>query len=229
MANQKLDLNNLKGEIESRKKNKNQESFGNSASVPKDAFLNGLLESLQTGRQNTAINHLKQVANKATDKKGGDKKLTISEQTENTSIPMNNQYNNYNRKPILINEDDSSREEEMFNKFQQNNKMTLAESIEAISGKQTNNQPRYNQSGGQAINEGLLVENVKNIVINYLAENLEMINEESTKNVILEMYAVERIKKVLQENKEIIKSIIYETLREIQDKNKAKIAKQQAH
>lgn len=228
MANQKLNLNNLKGEIESRKKNKNQENFGNSASVPKDAFLNGLIESLQTGRQNTAINHLKQVANKANDKKGGDKKLTILEQTETSPIPMNtnNQNNNYinNRKPILIHEDDVSREEDMFNKFQQSNKLTLAESIDAV-GKQ----PTYKQSNAQTINEGLLVENVKNIVINYLAENLEMINEESTKNVILEMYAVERIKKVLQENKEMIKSIIYETLREIQDKNKAKLAKQQAH
>ena len=42
------------------------------------------------------------------------------------------------------------------------------------------------------------------------------------KDVIIEMYAVERIKKVLTENKEIIKSIVYETIRELQAKSKNK-------
>jgi hypothetical protein len=36
------------------------------------------------------------------------------------------------------------------------------------------------------------------------------------------MYAVERIKEVLQENKEMIKSIVYDTIRELQAKSKAK-------
>ena len=70
------------------------------------------------------------------------------------------------------------------------------------------------------LNEGYLVENVKKVVSNYLIENLGPIMEESIKSTILELYAVDRIKEVLTENKEMIKTIVYETIRELQAKKK---------
>ena len=238
MANQKLNLNTLKSEIDSRKKNKNQESFGNAASAPKDAFLNGLLESLQTGRQTGASVKMVSVARQADglekykkgkiDGKQLDSIKTVVEQrmpVENkhqTQVPVNN--NN----PSILMGDDNDRDEALFRSFTHGKSKTLAESIDAVNI----NAPRYNsnQPSSQPIglNEGLLVENVKNIVNGYLSENLGYVFEEAIKNTIIEMYAVERIKEVLDGNKEMFKSIIYETLREIQEKNKAKLAKQQA-
>jgi hypothetical protein len=84
--------------------------------------------------------------------------------------------------------------------------------------------PSYNPNTGQPmqINEGYLVENVKKIVDNYLIDNFGPVVEEAIKGTIIEMYAVERIKEVLQENREMIKTLVYETIREIQAKSKAK-------
>jgi len=72
------------------------------------------------------------------------------------------------------------------------------------------------------INEAALVENVKNVVNGYLSENLGVIFEEAIKGTIIEMYAVERIKEVLNENRDLVKSVVVETIREIQAKSKAK-------
>jgi len=74
------------------------------------------------------------------------------------------------------------------------------------------------------LNEGYLVENVKKIVDNYLIDNFGPVVEEAIKGTIIEMYAAERIKEVLTENKEMIRAVIIEVIKEISDKNKAKKA-----
>ena len=70
------------------------------------------------------------------------------------------------------------------------------------------------------LNEAYLSENVKKIVNGYLTENLGPIFEEAIKSTIIEMYAVERIKEVLNENREMVKSIVIETIKEIQARSK---------
>ena len=104
--------------------------------------------------------------------------------------------------------------------------VTLADSIEGFNNTKTAPpvQPvtMYSNTGVPMLNEGYLVENVKKVVNNYLTENLAPIFEEAIKSTIIEMYAVERIKEVLTENKEMIKTIVYETIRELQAKNKNK-------
>jgi len=84
-------------------------------------------------------------------------------------------------------------------------------------------QPQQQMTGApMQINEAYLTENVKTIVNNYLVENFGPIVEEAIKSTILEMYAVERIKEVLGDNKEMIKSIVFEAFRELKAKNEAK-------
>jgi len=105
-------------------------------------------------------------------------------------------------------------------------KQTLAESIENFGkipaiGAPMQNNPQYAGQPMQ-INEAYLTENVKNTVNNYLSENLGPIFEEAIKSTIIEMYAVERIKEVLTENKEMIKTLVYDTIREIQAANAKK-------
>jgi hypothetical protein len=70
------------------------------------------------------------------------------------------------------------------------------------------------------LNEAALVENVQNVVKGYLTENLGPIFEEAIKNTVIEMYAVERIKEVLNENRDLIKSVVVETIKEIRDRSK---------
>jgi len=66
---QNINLNKLKNEIDNRKKEKNMVSSGLGEPVgvgvaPRDVFLNGLLESLQTGRETASSSLVKSVDNK---------------------------------------------------------------------------------------------------------------------------------------------------------------------
>lgn len=241
MANKKLDLNKLRDEIDNEKKKQFAvpsslgESVGNGM-TPRDAFLSGLLSSYNSGRPTASTNLIKVVDNKVAEKKGEARKMVVNETVPapvKTSRPM--------PEPVDMGGD---REEQMYRDFNNMNKKTLAESIESFQG----SAPKTPQSsvvnfGGQQflttlpegytpkngitapsmqLNEGALVESVKNVVNGYLSENLGPIFEEAIKGTIIEMYAVERIKEVLNENKDLIKSVVVETIREIQARNKAK-------
>jgi len=79
-----VDLNKLKNEIDSRKSERNLvssrlgENVGTGV-MPRDTFLNGLIESWQTGRETVSSVLIKTIDNKLTDKRGGGSKLPISE------------------------------------------------------------------------------------------------------------------------------------------------------
>jgi hypothetical protein len=233
----KLDLNKLRDEIDKEKQNKNmtQSSLGESVGTgvsPRDVFLKGLLEARETGADNAATTLIKTVENKTTEKHGG-----IITHKINETAPMPVQP----RTPTV--EMSPERDEQLFRDLETKRKATLAESIQQFTGSQTAAPPApaVNYNGQQfltsapagapvttpvgapmQINEAALVENVKNVVNGYLSENLGVIFEEAIKGTIIEMYAVERIKEVLNENRDLVKSVVVETIREIQAKSKAK-------
>jgi hypothetical protein len=113
------------------------------------------------------------------------------------------------------------RDEQLWQDIEKNRKQTLAESMGKYITPNANTPARQPQQQ-MNLNEGYLVENVKKIVDNYLIENFGPVIEEAIKGTIIEIYAVERIKEVLQENREIVKSIVLETIREIQANSKKK-------
>jgi hypothetical protein len=189
----------------------------------RDTFLNGLLESFQTGRDTRSSVVVKEVVNKVAEKAG--ETAPIRQQA---NLPIQN----HSQQPQRISEADMSgveRDEQLFLDLQKRRSLTLAESIQDYSkipnvGSPMNAQPTTNMGGGMMINEAYLTENVKNVVNNYLAENFGPIIEESIKSTILEMYALERIKTVLAENKDMIRGVVKEVIQEISDRNKARKA-----
>lgn len=226
----KADLNKLKAEIETRKKEKNVVSSNLGESVgsgvaPRDVFLNGLLTSLTTGKETASTNLVKIVENKVAQKKGEVGKMRVNETV--TAAPQQ-------RQPIpmpAVDKVDMSpeRDEQLFRDLETKRKQTLAESMSeyvqapAVGAPMRNQPPAAQQSTGQmSLNEQYLTENVKKIVNNYLAESLSPIFEGAIKDTILEMYAVDRIKEVLNEvlSKDTIKPLVYEVIREIQAKSK---------
>jgi hypothetical protein len=223
MANIKPDLNKLKSEIDNRKRERGivAENVQGTALLPKDVFLNELMTSLQTGRETKATNLIKVVENKTAAKFGEVIRHDVN------PIPQQHPV-----QPKNINEIGMSpeRDELLFAEFERRkNKSTLAESIEGFNKtappavQNYMNTPYVGQPmQPQVINEQYLTENVKKIATNFLVENLGPILEEAIKNTVLEMYAVDRIKGVLTENKEMIKTVVYETIRELQAKNKNK-------
>jgi hypothetical protein len=219
---EKLNLNKLKDEISSRKKDKNiaPSSLGEQTTIgasPRDTFLFGLLESLKSGRDNASTNLVKTVDIKTAERKGETPKLSIRQPVQ----PQQNQ------RPQAINELSDmmpERDDLMYRDMGGMKNKTLAESIQQYTSTPVVGAPMRNQPPQQAgqLNEGFLVENVKKMVNNYLAENLEPVFEEAIKSTIIEMYAVERIKEVLHENKEMIKGLVVEVIKEIQAKAKSR-------
>jgi hypothetical protein len=223
----KLDLNKLTTEIASRKREKNiaPAGMGNQPQIgasPRDTFLYGLIESLKTGRDTASSNLVKIVDNQVAVKNKETTRLPINETTAPVQRPAIQQ-------SVIHETVDMSpeRDELLYQDLDKKRKQTLTEAMEAgiTSNKSANiKMQSYNPNTGQPmqINEGYLVENVKKIVDNYLIDNFGPVVEEAIKGTIIEMYAVERIKEVLQENREMIKTLVYETIREIQQKSKAK-------
>jgi hypothetical protein len=232
MATKKLDLNKLKEEIDKEKQNRLGvpselgETVGRGIS-PRDVFLTGLLQARETGADTPSIALIKTVENKTNEKHGGIKKHVIN---ETTTTPV--------QRPESV-DMSLDRDEKLFRDLEEKRKQTLAESIGAFQGTTPTapKSPLINYNGQQfltsapanaltgvpmQLNEAALVESVKNVVNNYLTENLGTVFEEAIKGTIIEMYAVERIKEVLSENRDLIKSVVIETIREIQAKNKAK-------
>ena len=222
---QKYDLNKLRTEIDSSKRERRTmaENVQGSALLPKDVFLKELLTSIETGQASHATNLIKVVENKTALKFGEVKKHDIAPIAPvRTSAPQHN-----------LNEVEMSpeRDEQLFADFERRRKQTLAESIDGFNKtvppvQNYSNIPYVGQPMQQQatqpmqLNEQYLAENVKKIVNNYLIENFGPVVEEAIKSTILEMYAVERIKEVLTENREMIKTVVIETIREIQARTK---------
>lgn len=242
MTTQKLDLNKIRDEIDKEKQsriNPSQpshlgEPVGTGA-APRDVFLHGLMESLNKGVATPASTLVKSVDNAVAEKQGEKVNHNLNE----TRPAVNN------NAPQRI-EMSPDRDEQLFKDIAANRKQTLAESISGFNGAQntptqqptadfngtqyltsapqqaTATNPQTSVSQPMQINEAALVENVKNVVNGYLTENLGSVFQEAIKGTIIEMYAVERIQEVLNENKDLIKSVVVETIREIQQKNKVK-------
>jgi hypothetical protein len=222
-----VDLNKLKTEIDSRKRERNmtQSPLGESVGAgvaPRDVFLNGLLESLRTGKENAATSLVKVVDGRVAEKKGESLRMRINEtpvaQPQRGHIPM----------PAQDVDMSPERDEQLYRDMESKRKQTLTESMSEFSKMPAVGAPMKNQPPAQPmnLNEQYLTENVKKIVNNYLAESLSPIFEEAIKDTILEMYAVDRIKSVLTENKDLIRTIVIETIREIQAKSKQNKAQQ---
>jgi hypothetical protein len=227
-----LDLNKIKAEIDIAKKEKNMVSSQLGESVgrgvaPRDEFLHGLITSLTTGSPTPSTNLIKVVENQAHAKRGGG---IITHKIDEIATAAPQQKRTVEMSP--------ERDEQLFADLEKKRKQTLAESIAGFTGGQSTPTPpsiNYNgqqmltslpataaNTGGMQINEAVLVESVKQIVNTHLTENLGPVFEEAIKGTIIEMYAVERIKEVLVENKDLITEVVKDVIREIQERAKAK-------
>ena len=222
---QKVNLDKLKNEIDSRKKERTPAGSG---AAPRDVFLHGLLESLEHGHETASSSLIKTVGNEASIKKGEKAVLPIRD-----SVPTPAQ--TPVARPQLVQESEE-RDHKLFEDMDKMRKQTLADSLNAITGnaptaampstvnyggqQMLTSLPAGTSAGGVQINEAALTESVRQIVNNHLVENFAPVLEDAIKNTVIEMYAVERIKDVLNENTDLIEKIVYQTIRKLQNKTK---------
>jgi len=226
MADVKVNLNKIKEEIEARKAEKGivPQNLGAATgrfAAPKDEFLNGLLTSLKTGQDTPSTNLLREVEHKVAVKNGEKPRARVPGVTQDFQQPQQ-------QRPPAVMGESFDREERMYQDLNTKKNQTLADAIQSgiTPGRGNTQQPQqqneYRQQPQMVLNEAAIVENVRSTVNEYLAISLMPILEESTRSTIIEMYAVETIKKTLTENKELIRGIVYEVIREIQAKQKPK-------
>lgn len=227
MAKTNINLDKLKAEIDNRKTNKNTiaTKLGEtvvSDTAPKGSFLNELILSLNTGQQTNSTNVVKLIENKVALKNNETPKHNVNQQPIQTKRSELSDLNNINNNGMSQERDDLLYEQ--FKNKTLQSKQTLADSLETYSHTQPNiqNQQPNMGNGNQFLNENY-VNNIKSIINNQLAENSQTILTEAFKDMILEMYTYDRIKEVINENKKMVKDLIYEVLREIKEKsNKTK-------
>jgi len=222
---QKVNLDKLKNEIDSRKKERTPAGSG---AAPRDVFLHGLLESLEHGHETASSSLIKTVGNEASIKKGEKAVLPIRDSVPTPApTPV--------ARPQLVQESEE-RDHKLFEDMDKMRKQTLADSLNAITGnaptaampstvnyggqQMLTSLPAGTSAGGVQINEAALTESVRLIVNNHLVENFAPVLEDAIKNTVIEMYAVERIKDVLNENTDLIEKIVYQTIRKLQNKTK---------
>jgi hypothetical protein len=202
----KVDLSGLKKEIENRKSEKNLSVGITESGSPRDIFLNSLMTSLKTGRSTPATKLLEMVENTIPDA------MNIAPITETHLTQAVNQNLNHNYQRT----DNSGieRDDLLFEKFGKANKKTLAESLEEFSPSKT---PNF---GNQQNFNTVAFTNVESMVNEALSKNLELLLDDAVKSTIIEMYSTERIKQVIKENPEMIRSIVINVIKELQQKNK---------
>ena len=216
----KLDLNNLKAEIDNRKKGRNSisaklgEPVTESNVPPKEEFLHGLLNSFNSGRPNNSTKVSNEIVNRTAIRTGEPTINVVTEQPSQKRVPLQPFAQQATNEEVGMSPE---RDEQLWAEIERKRKMTLGDSLanysKLVQSQQQQHQPMN-------LNEGYLVENVKKIVDNYLIENFGQIIEEAVKNVMIETYAAERIKEVLHGNKEMMKTVVYDTIKEIQNKKK---------
>jgi len=187
--------------------NKRKKELGESVSTVKNQrFLDKLIESLKTGRENESVHKIKKTVD--------DSIMIHNEKTGTNLRPIFNADGVRNEYPNQPNAQDD-RDELMYNKFDnalnerlQNTKLPMgADGIRS-------SEKRLSSSG--TINEGALI----NLMDRYMNENYGAVIEKSIRNVMFEAYSTDRIKNVLTENKDFIKTIVVEIIRELQKTKK---------
>lgn len=208
--NSKVDFSKIKEELDNRKKNLVDNATAET--LPKDNFLFELSNSLKNGSISRATERIKLIEDKAAEK---NKEEPIFNVASNPLLPKQKSIQQEQvKRPVY--DEGIDREEQMFNNINRKNRnSSMSEAIGEFAG---NSKQYSKQSTG--INEEMLEKTVNNLVIKYLTENLETILSEVIKDTMLEIFAKDRIKTALNEDKETVKKIVYDVIKELQQKNK---------
>ncbi len=192
-----INLDSLKDEIKRRKTERQDigiDTQGVGALPPKDKFLNGLLESLNSGRETHASKLVKMVDNKVAEKNGEKTRHKINEELVDNSPPID--FENSSREQSLYDEI-AKKTQQMIskNKYPENSALLTSNPQQPIT-----------------LNE----EVIKKVI----TDNFEHLIENALKNSIVNIFMSERIKEVINENEDIVKNVVIKTLKELYKKKK---------
>ncbi|MFW5847545.1 MAG: hypothetical protein ACOCVF_01315, partial [bacterium] len=232
----------IKQEIDSRKKEKIQETHNPHLPNNRDEFLGDLLNSLQTGRQGKAVNKLKVVEGRSKNIEvnehgiSGNKNKPLNEDDLAKHVgyapkPKQQQPVNEQRRQVDPNQyfSNEEREKKLFSQFSNQNQGLSEQLKNMYNGNMINEyntgmhqpqkQPMMPQGG---VNPQLLQEQIQHQVMGFMNEHFAKLAEEALRNTIIEMYSQERVKKVMDDimPEDRVRRIVIETIRDLQNRKK---------
>jgi hypothetical protein len=234
-----MDLDLIKKEIDSRKQLKKQTVVNEGQDVPmaRDEFLYGLEQSLKTGKPNAATAKLNIVKERADNMEvaGGQviNKNTkpVNQQVINelaqTQAPQQTQQYNYPPNPN-INQNPNGvdpREEQFYKNLQETKQLLGGNNVGMADAMQMymKNQPQQPQ---MITNANALNEAVRKEVLNFMG-NIDLVKmvEDAVKGTMMEIYQKEKVETALNENKDLIKKMVVETILALKKRNQQQSTK----
>lgn len=206
-----VDLKKLKEEIDTRKNEKvHQVQNSNAPTImPKDTFLNGLVESLKSGQPTKSTQAIMAVNSAAEFKSKGEVvPKDIEGTTTNTIKPNTNMglADSISSAPGV-----QERDHLLYEEFERKKKELSGGGALNTYQPQNNHTPQ-----GATLNEGKLIETVNNVVENKFA----IVVEQAMKDSIVEVYAKSRMRETIEESRDLIREIVIDVIRDLQKKKK---------
>lgn len=231
-ANKKIDLSKLKEEIHDRKQAKgeptNEQQNQSQGSGAKDQFLNSLVESLNSGQQSKATNLIKQIDYKASGEEGESSAAVSNTGSAGTVSSEVQKFSGQNNTQPTAppstqpNSGGNDREAKLHEEFERKKKELFGSGANAHSKTTTSQYPQQIQQsqqsqGGQVISEAKLYETIDNVI----SEKFATVVEQAMKDSIVQIYSEARMKEVLEENKDTVRKIVIDVIKELQSKKKS--------
>lgn len=241
---EKLDLNKLKQEIDGRKQEQTQKNqkLGVEDNTPKKdskQFLKELVNAHKSMSENKATQHIKQVANrsenisndpiskyvdspkpKSTNNSGNSSSMydIPGNIPDNTSGSQQTQPNSNQGQPLNENVD-GDRENQLYNEMQARikeyeDRYGLKMSSNGNPSPPQQNQQQYNPNIGQNNND--FDSSVISVLEKYFANNMNNV----IRDVVVDILMNDKVKDGIINNKEQIKEIVIEVLRELKKKKR---------
>ena len=249
-----VNLEAIRKEIDSRKKEVGIINEDGSKVKPRDLFLNDLVTAIKTKTPNRAVEKIKIVENASKgvsvggnvsegvsmagtfESDGSVNTMLMSKSKsgvidpyllDNVETPQSNvKIKQPNNDTVVDSSLTKLRNQTQENLKKYYNQAGLINEYNTIGTIGNTAVPQYvnqpNQTG--LINPNMLLEQINNatnnIVTSFMNENFSSIVQEALKNTIVEIYSVERVKKVLSENKDIIENAVIEVIKKLQERKK---------
>lgn len=219
MADKEINLSKLKDEIHSRKQAKGSgDADVNQGTAAKDEFLNGLVESLNSGQRSKSTELIRAVDSKAS----GDESQAISEGSSNNTVGAELDKFSGNKTPQSntapptppSNTGGEDRDHKLFEEYEKKKKELFGNKFNQTAP--TSPQPQQQSQQPQQLNE----EKIYEVVNNVISEKFATVVEQAMKDSIVEIYSAARMKEVLDENKDTIRKIVIDVIKELQSKKK---------
>lgn len=231
-----MDYTKIKEGIDKRKSEMGTEQPQRMATNgAKDSFLNELLESVHTKQPKEAVKKVMAIDREAENKRRANNGLPPKEYPkEQEYVPKAPEGRRESYTEPRLSEEHLKERDDLFeqNLNRKNNGGGLSEALGQYGGNNGGYNPpqgqqqypnyNYPPQGQQPQNPNVLVEQATNITNQFLNENFAGIVHEAMKSTIVEEYKQERVNKALRENRDMIKDIVIDVIKEIQSKSKKK-------